>query len=364
MRVLLFGTYDTRRHPRVGILRHGLQAAGANIAECNVPWGLDTDARVAILRRPWRLPLLLVSLAAAWARLLRRSRGVGSVDAVLVGYLGHFDVVLARLLFRRTPIALDHLISASDTGTDRGESGAIKQLLLRAIDAAALRCADIVVVDTVEHAELLPEQHRHKAVVCPVGAPQQWYAARRPRSVTAEGSLRVVFFGQYTPLQGAPTIGSAAALLAGDNVELTMIGSGQEFAAARAAADGAKVDWQGWVEPEDLPAVVASYDVCLGIFGTGPKALRVVPNKVFQGAAAGCALVTSDTAPQRRLLGDAAVFVPPGDPHALAGALSELAAQPQRVASLRQAAADLADHSFTAEAVAAPLWERLCNGGR
>ena len=52
----------------------------------------------------------------------------------------------------------------------------------------------------------------------------------------------------------------------------------------------------------------------------------MVPNKVFQGAAAGCAVVTSDTAPQRRVLGDAAVLVPPGDPAALAEALRSLAA--------------------------------------
>ena len=55
------------------------------------------------------------------------------------------------------------------------------------------------------------------------------------------------------------------------------------------------------------PALVAGHDVCLGIFGTGVKAQLVVPNKVYQGAAAGCAVVTSDTAPQRRALGENAV---------------------------------------------------------
>ena len=84
------------------------------------------------------------------------------------------------------------------------------------------------------------------------------------------------------------------------------------------AAGGDGVDWLDWVAPADLPALVADHDVCLGIFGRGDKALRVVPNKVFQGAASGCAVVTSDTAPQRRALGDCAVLVPPGDPEALA----------------------------------------------
>ena len=45
--------------------------------------------------------------------------------------------------------------------------------------------------------------------------------------------------------------------------------------------------------------MVASHDVCLGIFGDTDKALSVVPTKVYQGAAAGCAVVTSDTAPHR-----------------------------------------------------------------
>jgi glycosyltransferase involved in cell wall biosynthesis len=281
------------------------------------------------------------------------------VDAVLVGYLGHFDVVLARVLFRRTPIVLDHLVSASDTGRDRGESGGVKQFLLRWVDEIALRCADIVVVDTAEHAELLPVHHRAKAVVAPVGAPQEWYDARRPHSVEPDGPLRVVFFGQYAPLQGAPTIAAALAQLPPNVVTATMIGTGQELAAARVAAAGADIDWRGWVEPEELPRIVASYDVCLGIFGTGPKALRVVPNKVFQGAAAGCAIVTSDTQPQRRILRDAAVFVPPGDAGALAAALTQLADDHELVGELRHRASRIADERFRPEAVVKYLYTRL-----
>jgi glycosyltransferase involved in cell wall biosynthesis len=359
VRVLLFGTYDLRRHPRVGILGTGLAAAGAEIAELNEKLPLDTDARVAMLRQSWRLPLLVGALTRCWLRLVKGARGVRPVDAVVVGYLGHFDVVLARLLFRRTPIVLDHLIFASDTGRDRGEAGAIKQLLLRTIDAIALRCAHVVVVDTDEHAAMLPARHRAKAVVCPVGAPQEWYDARRPHESVGDPALRVVFFGQYAPLQGAPVIAAALARLPVGAVSATMIGRGQEWEVARAAADGGAVEWLDWVEPEELPAFIASYDVCLGIFGSGPKALRVVPNKVFQGAAAGCAIVTSDTAPQRRLLGDAAVFVPPGDPDALADALLALASDPQRVADLQRAAGALADAAFTPASVAVPLWKRL-----
>ena len=84
-----------------------------------------------------------------------------------------------------------------------------------------------------------------------------------------------------------------------------------------------------------------------------------MPNKVYQGAAAGCAIVTSDTKPQRRALGDAALYVPPGDADALADALRGLARRPDELAAYRAAAHARADEAFRPEVVVAPLLERL-----
>jgi glycosyltransferase involved in cell wall biosynthesis len=122
------------------------------------------------------------------------------------------------------------------------------------------------------------------------------------------------------------------------------------------AANNSHVRWLDWVAPDDLRPLVAASDVCLGIFGTGPKGLRVVPNKIYQGAAAGCAIVTSDTPPQRRAFGAAAVFVAPGDAEALASALIELAGDRGRVRDLGTAAGRLADESFTPPEVISSLW--------
>ena len=80
---------------------------------------------------------------------------------------------------------------------------------------------------------------------------------------------------------------------------------------------GRDVTWHDWVPIAGLARLVSEHDVCLGIFGASEKALGVVPTKVYQGAAAGCVVVTSDTAPQRRTLGAAAVLVRPGDDAAL-----------------------------------------------
>jgi glycosyltransferase involved in cell wall biosynthesis len=371
MRTIIFGTYDTAMHPRIATIAEGLAARGFDVTECNIPLGLTTADRVDMLAKPWKVGGLVARLASRWLALAARARRLGRPDAVVVGYLGHFDVHLARLLYprhmfsrHRVPIVLDHLVSAANTAKDRRiAGGGLKQRLLELIDAAALRAADIVVVDTEEHLEIVPEKYRSKAVVVPVGAPAPWHAAARELSATvtsATGPLKVVFYGLYTPLQGAPVIGEALGRLAGAPVEVTMIGRGQDQAETkRAAASNQSVRWLDWVPAAELPALVAAHDVCLGIFGTGDKALRVVPNKVFQGAAAGCAVVTSDTAPQRRLLGDAAVLVPPGDPAALADALLRLADDREALLKLRHAARQLAAERFTPEQVVGPLTDRL-----
>jgi glycosyltransferase involved in cell wall biosynthesis len=264
------------------------------------------------------------------------------------------------------PIVLDHLISAAGTAKDRRiAGGGLKTRLLTRIDSSALRAADIVVVDTEEHLETVPDKYRAKAVVVHVGAPAPWFesaqheAAVEP-SADPGGPPRVFFEGRSTPLQGTPVIGEALGRIAGAPVEVTMIGRGQDEAETkRLAAANQSVRWLDWVPAAELPALVAAHDVCLGIFGTGDKALRVVPNKVFQGAAAGCAVVTSDTAPQRRVLGDAAVLVPPGDPAALADALLRLAEDREALLKLRHAARQLAAERFTPEQVVGPLTDRL-----
>lgn len=357
LRILGFGTYDARLHPRGLVLLQGLAAAGEQVTEANVPLGLDTSWRVRILRQPWLAPVLLARLAWAWLRLWRLARRVGRADALVVGYMGHFDVHLGRRLFPRSIVALDHLVWLSDTARDRGASGAGRATVLERIDRAALAAADVVVLDTAEHLALLAPRDRERAVVVPVGAPADWFCRPEQRP---SGPLRVVFFGLYTPLQGTTVIARAIARLADTPIHFTMCGRGQEFEEARAvAAPNGHVEWRDWIAAPDLPGVVAAHDVCLGIFGTAPKALRVVPNKVYQGAAAGCAVVTSDTAPQRSALGEAGIFVPPGDDGALADALLALAQDREWLWQARVAASERANRCFRPEQVVALLQERL-----
>lgn len=377
MHVLGFGTYDTTYHPRAAILLHGLADLGVEVSEFNVPLRLSTRERVEMMRKPWLVGHLLSRICAAWGRLvvkrLRVTARPGDIgvkrpkwthpDVLLVGYMGHFDVLLARLLFPRTVIALDMLIFARDTAVDRGETSRLKLALLDLLDRLAISISDLVVVDTAESAALVRSRRRTKVVVAPVGAAPEWFNHGPPdRDGRSDrtNALSVVFFGLYTPLQGTSTIGSAISRLVELPITFTMIGTGQDYAKTRELANEAEsVTWADWVSAAQLPELVSQFDVCLGIFGDTPKARRVVPNKVFEGAAAGCMIVTSDTTPQRRLVGNAATYVPPADSDALAEILAWLSRHPDEVAKRRALARAHAEANFQAEQIAVPLFLTL-----
>src|SRR5205823_5841988 len=96
-----------------------------------------------------------VRLAAAEARL---ARPLPPCDTVLVGYPGHADLPLARLLARGRPVVFNPLVSLSDTLVgDRGRfrASSLAARALVALDRVALRAADVVVADTEENAAFL-----------------------------------------------------------------------------------------------------------------------------------------------------------------------------------------------------------------
>ena len=334
--VVAFGTYNIRKHPRVGILISGLQKNNCTVVEINHPLKLSTAQRVKILQNPWLLFGFVWNLLRLWKTLIHDTRQwLGThrkPDAILVGYMGHFDVLLARHLFKGIPIILDHLIFAGDTARDRGAQG-IKVSLLKHLDRMAIAAADLIVVDTEEHRRML--HSTDASMVIPVGASDIWFDA----ATSETPNNAVVFYGLYTPLQGTPIIAQALQILAQRGLlpPVTMIGNGQDYRMVHRISEHlGNVDFQDWVEPELLPQTVADHAISLGIFSTTPKGLHVVPNKVYQSMAAGCAVVTSDTPPQRRVLGDGAIFVQPGNPEALASAIEQLLRNPAALQQARQ----------------------------
>ena len=317
MRVLYFGTYD-RAYPRNAQVISALRGAGVEVRE---------QHRAAWERRHnWSVGLRQMLRVAEAERSLRRSReNEPDADALIVGYPGHFDLPAAKRVARGRPVVFNPLVSLYDTlVADRGRfhRGSPAAGVVRGVDRRAFRQADVVVADTEAHGRFFREEFGlppERMEVCFVGAEDRLF---RP-GWQPEAPFHALFVGKLIPLHGLETILAAAALV--PEIPFRVVGSGQLEPLLGGRPDN--VEWVPWVEYERLAGEIQAAGCALGIFGTTPKAARVIPNKAFQALACGTPLVTADTEAARELLtGDAdALLVPAGDPEALAAAIRRLA---------------------------------------
>jgi len=346
LRVLLFGTYE-RGYPRNAQVSAALRRAGVEVAERHEPVWTSRDQ--------WRAGLrTAVRLLRAEVRLALGPRT--DADAVLVGYPGHFDLPAARRVAGGAPVLFNPLVSLWDTLVeDRGrfQAGGVAALTLRRLDRWALRAADLVVADTqanADHFAALAGLERVES--CFVGAEERLFtpgdAAREPGTA--------LFVGKLIPLHGLETILAAARLL--PQIRFRVVGDGQ----LRDLLDDRppNVEHVAWVPYERLPDELHRATCALGIFGTSAKAARVIPNKAFQALACATPLVTADTPAARELLvdGESALLVPPGDPDALAAAVSRVCDDPGQLGPAGLAAY----RERASEEVLGPRWRTLIEG--
>lgn len=357
------GTYDAdfNRNNRLQAL---LELRGHEVVTCNVElWGstrydIIGERKLEVLRRG------LVAYPRLMWRFLRSPRP----DAVVAMFPGWFDMILLAPLakLRRTPIVFDPFISLYDTAiVDRrvARKGGLMDRITRCVDRCSMRWATRVIADTPEHAEF----YSQLTGVPPSRTGVVWLGAQdhlfgpRPRIEPVPG--RVLFHGTFIGLQGIDTIIRTAKLLELDDVEIRIVGGGQEQPMVDALMEELRptnVDLVGRVPVETVADEIAAASVCLGIFGTSDKAARVVPNKVFECAAVGRPVITADTVAIRRAFDEGEIdLVPAGDPEALAAGIRRLLADPERRARLGAAARERYLRCYAAAPLSALLDEQL-----
>ena len=227
------------------------------------------------------------------------------------------------------------------------------------IDRAACRRADLILADTPVHAAYFAELtgvSRDRFRVLWLGAQDVF----RPQPDVTPTPNLVVFHGTFIPLQGLETIVRAAKLVAPDGVQVRIIGDGQERPTIEALLrelDVTNVELTGLLPLEEIPRQIASATLCLGIFGTTPKAGRVVPNKLYECLAVGRPVVTGDTPAIREAFDGEVATVPPGDANALADAIRRLCADPDEREALGRRGHERYVRDYSSDALARMLGE-------
>ncbi len=386
MRACLFGTYN-RSHSANRVLANALEACGYEVVEIHRPlWERTRDKPASYFA-----PLGLVRLGLQWivaaVGLARDWQRSGGAPIAAVGFNGQLDLLLLRLIAPRhgPKIVFAPLVSICETlvddrGVYRPESPAGR--LFAALDRLACRAADVVVVDSEAHADYFAERlrvPREKLHVCYLGVdtrafplPRQGRNAVReegqvpPSSAPARGGVcpssphhdvcEVLYFGQYLPLHGLDVIaGTVEALAERRDLRFVFIGTGELRASfqARLSAYDANTEFVDWVAYEKLAERIARADIVLGIFGGSVKARMVIPNKVYEAAAVGRAVVTADTPAVRELFtADENVVVCDADSASLAAAITRLVEAPDLRRRLGEAARSFMAERFSDAAVA------------
>lgn len=350
MRVCYFGTYE-RDYPRNRVMIQALQAVGIEVAECHRPLWEKTRHKFGKFLSP--LSLLRLAFQALWVylRLTARYFSIGPSDAVIVGYIGQLDMILAWLLTRlpRRRLLFNPMVSIYETLIEDRRERSERSLLGRLsrwADWIACRLSDGVILDTDQNIQYfcrmfgLPRERFHRVFI---GADERHF--RPIRRTKSDATFQVLFYGKLIPLHGIETVLGAAHLLRSQPmIRFEVIGSGQlsDSVAAQARRLGLQnVRFVDWVDYEKLQERIAQSDLCLGIFSGGPKAGRVIPNKVYQALAMAKPVLTRDSDAIRELFpdGKGIYLVPPADPQALADAILRIFREPTK-------AAETAEHGY------------------
>ena len=351
MRVVYWGTYDTGK-PRNRIIVQGLSENGVEVIECHKDiWqGVDDKSQVV----GWRTKTkLLIYWFLSYPSLVSRYLRLPKHDYVVLGYMGHLDILVlwpfAKL--RGIPIVWDAFLSLYNTVVEDRKLLAPYNplsLLLFCWEWLACRLANRIIIDTLAHGEYFSGKFGvsgSKIGRVFVGAETDLFypAKKKIRDSEKEANVypfTVLFYGQYIPLHGIKYIVQAAKLTEKDNIRWILIGQGQEkqtIVALAHSLDVVNITFIDWVPYKELLRYLHQADLCLGVFGDTDKTKRVIPNKVFQIIAAGSSLLTGDTPAIKELIPDEChgiSLVPVANAESIAKSVVSLARNPSQLLSV------------------------------
>lgn len=279
----------------------------------------DNHLRRSILSRSIRLFIRVLN-----------SRVLSQSNVLVVGFYGHLLIPMLKMVTRK-PILFDVLTSTYDTlcfDRQRFRPNSLAGRTAFHLDRFAFKAAHGVLVDTKAHARFLIDTfglNEAQVHVLYLGCPDP--STHLPPA-TPSSRFTIFTVTGFLPLHGLETIVKAASFL--PEVHFILAGEGPLLTKIKNEVHQkglTNVLLPGRIPYHELAAHMSHAEVCLGgHFSKIPKALRVIPNKVFQFLSHGKTTIVGDTPANREVLdhGEHVFMCAPADPEGLAGAINTL----------------------------------------
>ncbi len=223
-----------------------------------------------------------------------------------------------------------------------GRAGSLPHRLLRLLERAQFRTADLVISTTESYREVAVTRGRvppERVFVVRSGPSRERFATLRPVDETLRRGRRhlVAYLGVMAPQDGVDHLLRAARVLADrgrTDVSYTLIGSGDSFEELRAMAGelglGEAVEFTGRIPDEEVERILATADVCACPDPKNPLNDVSTMNKVLEYMACGRPIVAYDLREHRYSAGDGALYAEPNREERFADCIAELLDDPAR----------------------------------
>jgi glycosyltransferase involved in cell wall biosynthesis len=243
-------------------------------------------------------------------------------------------VLLARALRRRVVL---HVHSGpGDVATFRTGLGRASVALFR----LAFRQASLVLaVSRASAAALELAFDADRVVVLPNPVPPG--PEEIPRRESSAAPLAVYLGGFANPVKGGDVLLEALAQLDPAGLRVMLAGPGELPAAGQQLVEEMDwVDWRGWLDADDKADALRTAEIF--VLASTSEGL---PMALLEAMSYGLAIVATEVGgvPDVAKSGEQALLAPPGDPAALAAALSRLAGDPELRVKLGAAAREAAE---------------------
>lgn len=319
MRVVYFPVHNPE-YPRNRLIREHLASAGIECVVIDRGHGAFESAT-------WRKKL------SSTVDLFRESR---RANVIVLSELSNQYALIAWIAaaLSRSMLVVDGFVGLYETRVEdwgKYPPRSIRARALHFLDYLAYRLPALYLTDTKIRAHNVAARHggRTRSLSLPVGAPD-W--AQPPKELRRrEGDeILLLHYGNFAPLHGVETIIEAMSILRqqGHRVYLKIVGDGKlRPEAERQVQQKGLADccsFTGRVSETELLPLLWECDLMLGVFGESDKAGSVIPNKVWQGLAAGRGVVTRHSVALDEIasiVGSQLATVPAGDPGSLASAI-------------------------------------------